>query len=116
MPAYAYSRADLRRWDRTGRDPHAPSYVVTLVIDDEVVSTHYSYQPMSKTLRLAWQLLAGIPQAECCIRRDGKMVGYLHTNFRGELDEAEIWVHQGGTIKTTALNPWGPVFAGVYAE
>ena len=89
-------------------------YVVTLIVDDQVIATNHSHHPMAKTLRLAWAGLAGIPQAECCIRREGNLEGYLHTNFRGELDEAEVYSRrQASHTLVTALNPLGPIFADV---
>ena len=98
-------------------------YVVTLIRDDVILSTNYSRQSIAKTLRLAWELLGGIPQAEVCIRRHGDLVGFLHTNFRGELEQAEYLVRRyfpGDKSKYSMcmvyeLNPRGPLFSGVFA-
>ena len=82
------------------------THVVTLIIDDYVVSTLYSYHNMAKTLRMSWFLLKGVPQAEVCIRRGGEFVGWLHTNFRGELEEVDIHgPNQFGRSLVTPINP-----------
>ncbi len=85
-----------------------PMYVVTLVADDPVVSTSYSQHTMRKTLRLASDLLRGVPQAEVCVRRGGKMVAWLHTDFRGQLDDAELYSPVSSLV--TPLNPNGRLF------
>lgn len=106
--------APLTGW---GAIPHQEKtcYVVHLLIDDEICGDSlYSYHGMAKTLRLAWEKLKGIPQAEATIRRNGDMVGYLKTNFRGELAEAEVMVHKQtttgglfyGNIVVTPINPY----------
>ena len=90
------------------------------VIDDAVISTHYSDHTMNRTLRLALRLLRGIPQAEVCVRRNGDMAAWLHTNFRGELDEVEVYgpIRPKGSVfgvttwsgSVTPMNPRGPIF------
>lgn len=101
-------------------------YVVTLIRDDVVLSVNHSHHTMGKTMRLAWELLGGIPQAEVCVRKDGDMVAWLHTNFRGELEEVEVYGPKrakrgrfgtlvwGGTV--VAMNPRVRMFQEVFAK
>lgn len=94
-----------------GLKPHAgPSYVVSLVIDDEARSVNYSYLPFAKTLRDAYKLVNGIPQAECVIRRAGEMRGYLKTNWRGEVVEVEVLVARPWGILVSTINPQWSAF------
>lgn len=95
-------------------------FQVNLIVDDNVISRNVSEHNFRKTLRLAWELLGGIPSAECVIRRNGDMVGYLRSDFRGEMAEAEVHVHFPGKpyghVQVTELNPHGPIFQGVFAS
>ena len=91
----------------------ATTFVIALVHEDELIDTQFSTHSLHKTLRCAWELLGGIPQAEVCIRRNGNMVAWLHTNFRGELEEVEVHAPNG---RVTPMNPLGPTFQGVFAE
>jgi hypothetical protein len=73
---------------------------------------------MAAALRGAWELVRGIPEVEALIRRDAAdgLVGYLATDYRGQLLEAEVYARrpglawgQGATL-VTPLNPDGPLF------
>jgi hypothetical protein len=79
-----------------------------------------SARTMAAALRGAWELLGGIPECEALIRRDSEdgLVGYLRTDYRGQLAEAEVyarrrggpcWTVAGCTV-VTELNPDGPLF------
>jgi hypothetical protein len=85
-------------------------HVVNLLVDGELIATHYSKHSLSKTLRLAGQLAHGIAGAEVCIRQGGQLRGYLATDWRGALVEAEVHVPREGFTLVTALNPAGPLF------
>jgi hypothetical protein len=84
-------------------------YIVNLMIDENLVSQNRSYLTMHRTLIEAARLIRGIPQAECTIRKDGRMVAWLHTNHRGELDECEVWSTVSGLI--TPISPTWAAFA-----
>lgn len=101
--------------------PRTPMpFVVTLVRDGEVLTENLSHHNLKQTLRLGWELLGGIPQAEVSIRYRGNHIAWLHTNWRGELQEAEVYGGRGGkpygVIIVTPLNPKGPIFEKVFAQ
>lgn len=91
-------------------------YCVNLVVDDTLIAENRSHHTFAKTLRLAWELLGGIPQAECCVRKGGDMVAYLHTNFRGEMDECEVYTRRQSFTLVTPINPAARMFQGVFAK
>lgn len=78
-------------------------YAVNLIVDDDVISQNTSTHNMHKTLVEAAKLVKGVPQAECTIRKAGKLIAWLHTNWRGELDECEVWSPVSCLI--TPINP-----------
>ena len=78
-------------------------YLVTMIIDGEAIDTKHSHHPLAATLRFAYASLVRIPQAEMCIRKDGHLWAWLHTNHRGVVDEIEI--HPPHTCRVSAINP-----------
>ncbi len=106
------------------RDDKPLPYIVTLVIDDVVLETGHAFQTMARTLRLAAEKLKGVPSAEVCIRRQGVLVAYLKSSWKGELEGAEVYasrVSRGDSsyrmiVRVIPLNPNGPIFAGVFAS
>jgi hypothetical protein len=90
-----------------------PMWRVTVVMDNEVVSTAYSHQSFRKTLFLAGTLVRGVPCAECCIRRfkDNHLAGWLQTDGRGGIALAEMSVQREHNVNVvTQLNPKCTIF------
>ncbi len=77
-------------------------YVLTMLVDDDVISVNHSYHPMAKTLRLAAELIRKAPGAEVCIRRAGTFVAWLKNDWRGDLAEVDIY---GPGSRVTPVNP-----------
>lgn len=95
-------------------------FLVSLIVDEELVSQQWSYHPLARTLRLSWELLGGIPSAYVVVRRAGSIVAILDTNWKGELAEVNIHgpaVRYGSypSSRITPMNPAGPLFRGVFA-
>jgi hypothetical protein len=103
------------RWElMAGSLSENDRFVLHLIIDDQVVATQFCFVNLRTAIRQGWEVLGGIPQAELSIRRHGKMVAFLHTNFRGELEEAQIYANGRRGIIVIDINPQGPIFQGVF--
>jgi hypothetical protein len=89
-------------------------YIVTLVVDGEIVATNHSHHNFAKTLKLAWELLGGIPQAEACVRLEGNMKAWLHTNHTGELEDVEVYSPVSCLV--VPMNPRWRGFENVFAK
>jgi hypothetical protein len=96
--------------------PQAAPFIVTLVIDDIVVTTHDSFHNLRRTLRLAGELAAKIPSAYVEVRYKGKRIADVETNWRGELCEANMYAEtqpcQLGYpwLRVTPLNVHSDIF------
>jgi hypothetical protein len=79
--------------DRRARNCDRPlgrrTYVVTLVVQSEHVEPERFSDNCKHALQGALQLLDGTPQSEVCVRVEGRLVFWAHTNFRGQIDEIE---------------------------
>lgn len=76
-------------------------YQVSLVVDDEVIDGGHS-ENCKHAMHDAFAVLAGIPQAEVTVRRDGKLVAWFHTNHRGAITEIETYFKP---VIVLSLNP-----------
>src|SRR5690606_29647594 len=75
---------------------------VNLIVDDHVIDAGHTTN-CKHAVRGAYESLAGIPQAEVCVRANGRYVFWLHTNFRGEIDEIESHFRRDSVV--LPLNP-----------
>jgi hypothetical protein len=93
--------------DRCGRNCDVPmrrqTYVVTLVIQSEHVEPQRFTDNCKHALQGALQLLDKIPQSEVCVRVEGRLVFWAHTNFRGQIDEIDSYFRPGAIVDS--LNP-----------
>ena len=77
-------------------------YQVNLIVDGNVIDAGHATN-CKHAIRGAYKTLAGIPQAEICVRANGRFVFWLHTNFRGEIDEIESHFRRDSVV--LPLNP-----------
>jgi hypothetical protein len=90
--------------------------IVCCINDDEVFATNHSDRALAPTLRLAWELIGGIPSAEVTVRRGDHVVAWLLTDWRGNLASVEVYSRRApGQCLVTPLNPSGPLFRNVFA-
>jgi hypothetical protein len=87
-----------------------PMFQVNLVVDGEVIDAGHTTN-CKHAIRGGYTTIAGIPQAEVCIRRNGEFVFWLHTNFRGEIDEIESHFRRDSVV--LSMNPQLGTLAGV---
>ncbi len=95
--------------------PHSP-FTVQAFCDDDRFADNLSFHSMRQTLRLAAELAGGVPCAWVGIRKGGKLVAELATNWRGELSEANMHADYGRYVVVTPLNVHGPIFANIFAK
>jgi hypothetical protein len=79
-----------------------PMFQVNLVVDGAVIDAGHT-ENCKHAIRGGYTTIAGIPQAEVCIRRNGRFVFWFHTNFRGEIDEIESHFRRDGVV--VSMNP-----------
>ncbi len=96
--------------DRNARNCDRPlgrrTYVVTLVVQSEHVEPERFTDNCKHALQGALQILDRIPQSEVCVRVEGRLVFWAHTNFRGQIDEIESYFRRGAIVDS--LSPtWG---------
>lgn len=77
-------------------------YQVNLIINDTVIDAGHT-TICKHAIHGAYESLTGIPQGEVCVRVNGRLVFWLHTNFRGEIDEIESHFRRDGVV--LSLNP-----------
>ena len=77
-------------------------YQVNLLVDDAVIDAGHTTN-CKHAIHGAYQSLAGIPQAEICVRANGRFVFWLRTDFRGEIDEIESHFRRDSVV--LPMNP-----------
>lgn len=96
--------------------PQRTPFIVSLVVDDDVIETHHSFHNLRRTLRLAYKLIDRVPSAYVGVRYKGERIAELETNWRGELAEANVYAERRidglpyPWLRVTSLNCHGPLF------
>jgi hypothetical protein len=96
-------------------------FVVQAFAGEDKFAHQISHHPLRRTLRLAWELVGGVPSAYVGIRYKGRLIAALETDWRGELAEVDIYAEQRypgvsyPVTLVTPINPRSDIFRGVFA-
>lgn len=81
-----------------------PIFIVSLIVDDTVAETCYSYHALNRTIGATVKRYNRAPNIEVTIRYKGRVIAELTTNHNGVFNSLEI--HARGRSIVSNMNPY----------